>query len=166
MFVDTSEFEDDESPAYAETPMLPPPAKTNNHDPATANDRAFVADLITKRYNTPIDGSHIGLQEPRIMRQLAHDITSALLHDNPRRFTDQVRRTHTIIENTIVDLRRLQLNLKKARLIDQPETFWKRIADKITNPSYALPAMNLCLHLLTLIMSAMVLLCISSISVQ
>ena len=90
--------------------MLPPPAKTNNHEPATANDRAFVCDLIRKRYNTPIDGSHIGFQEPRKMRQLVHDITSALLHDNPRRFADEKRRTHAIIESRIVDLRRLQLN--------------------------------------------------------
>ena len=54
MFVDTYKFEDDDSPAYAETPMIPTLAKTKDYEPAAAKDRAFVADLISQRYNTPL----------------------------------------------------------------------------------------------------------------
>ena len=93
--------------------MLPHPAETNNHDPTIANDYGFVVDLITKYYNAPLDESNIDFREPRIMRQLAHDITSALLHNDQLDFTDQILRMHSINENTILDLKRPQLNLRK-----------------------------------------------------
>ena len=100
------------------------------------DDSAAFASIKTLQYSSSLI-SHS--RAPNNNRQLAHDITSALLHDDPKCFADQVRRKYIIIKYTIGYPRGLQLNLKKGRLIDQPEMVRKKNAEKkITNTSLPL----------------------------
>ena len=153
MFADNDEFANEQH--YAQTPLIRrEQIRENNYDPKSQSDREFLAQLIRKRYNTSIQSAGIALTDEEVIRRIAHDITSAIMHNDPIGFTDQLRLTYSIIESTIVDLRRLQNNLDKARPFRDTPSFWKKISQRITLPTYAIPTANLCLHLLTLIFIA------------
>ena len=151
MFANISEFEEEEEAMYSSTPMNE--IITPNYEPSSFPDRNFLANLIQYRYQTPLDGSGIRLTNVDTIRRMAADITAAVANSDPN-FNEHLRQVYLILENSLVDLKRLELNLQKARIFRAEPTLRQRILTALGNSENIIPFINMVLNIMIIVLLA------------